>query len=102
MSRRRCCVTFALVAASVAVAGCVVTSRPVSLPNGAQGLAIDCSDGFHDIADCMNYAAQHCGGPYRIIAKEEHSTPMATQSNQTVIVSSSIERILIVQCGAEK
>lgn len=85
----------------LAIAGCV-TSRPVALPNGTQGLAIDCSEGGHDIADCMNYAAEKCGGPYRIFGQENHSRPVAsTPTPGNVIITNSVDRVLIVQCGSE-
>ena len=102
MSRNACSAVFTSLALSLAVAGCV-TSRPVALPNGTQGLAIDCSQGGHDIADCMNFAAETCGGPYRIFGQESHSTPTATSPTPgQVIITNSVARILIVQCGKEE
>lgn len=101
MSRKVYSAGFGALATSLALSGCVVPSRPVSLPNGAQGLAIDCSGGFFDIADCMNHAAEHCGGPYHIISKEEHSTPTTITTDKGVTVSSTRERIMIVECGKE-
>jgi hypothetical protein len=53
--------------------GCV-TSKPVALPNGHQGLAIHCPGAARDISDCMNEAARICGGPYTVISQESEST----------------------------
>lgn len=88
-------------ALSVTLAGCV-TSRPVGLPNGAQGLAVDCSQMGADIADCMNYAAKKCGGPYRILARENYSSANEdTTSPGTLLIPDSRARLLIVQCGKD-
>ena len=72
MKRKQCLLTLM----ALVLGGCV-TSSPVSLPSGAQGLAIECSAPAN-LADCMNYAAKKCGGPYRIFGQESHSTPTAT------------------------
>ena len=102
MSRKACSAVLASLALSMTVAGCI-TSRPVALPNGTQGLAIDCSQGGNNIADCMNYAAETCGGPYRIFGQEDRSKPVATTaSSGTVLITNSVSRVLIVQCGKEE
>jgi hypothetical protein len=89
-----------MVTLSVLLSGCV-TSRPVALPNGTEGLAVDCSRA-KNIADCMNYAAEKCGGPYRVFGQENSSTPMASSAGGTVSVTNSVDRVLIIQCGAEE
>jgi hypothetical protein len=87
-------------AASMTLSGCV-TSRPVALPNGSEGLAIDCSRA-DNIADCMNYAAEKCGGPYRVFGQENRKVPHASGSGDTVSITNSVDRVLIVQCGKEE
>lgn len=76
------------------VSGCV-TSKPVSLPNGSQGLAIDCG-GPYDVSDCMNEAAKKCGGRYTVI------TPASENSRGLMPVGGMLvnaqDRILIVMC----
>jgi len=47
---------------ALAIGGCV-TVKPVALPSGKAGHLISCSDS----AQCMNKAAEICGGPYEII-----------------------------------
>lgn len=88
------------VALSMTLSGCV-TSRPVALPNGTEGLAIDCSRA-RNIADCMNYAAEKCGGPYRVFGQENRKVPHASGSGDMVTITNSVDRVLIVQCGTEE
>lgn len=91
----------AVLSAAVALGGCV-TSRPVALPNGIQGLAISCPGTSRDIADCMNRAGKECGGPYRILTRDgEAVTGAAIPIGQNVFFASGVKRTLIVQCGAE-
>lgn len=98
VNRKECSAVLSVLALSMAAGGCV-TSRPVALPNGTQGLAIDCSHASN-IADCMNYAAEKCGGPYRVFGQENSSVPVASAVGDTVSVTNSVDRVLIVQCGA--
>lgn len=104
MKRKDCSAVLGVVALGVAlsmtVSGCV-TSRPVALPNGTEGLAIDCSHASN-IADCMNYAAEKCGGPYRVFGQENRSRPEASGSGDMVTITNNIDRVLIVQCGSEE
>jgi hypothetical protein len=93
--------TTAALLASLAVAGCV-TSRPVALPNGTQGLAVNCPGAARDIADCMNEAAKVCGGKYQILDREGNvvgGAAIATGNNSAVFVN-GIKRTMIVKCGA--
>lgn len=82
------------IVALLLLSGCV-TSKPVSLPNGSQGLAIDCG-GPYDVSDCMNEAAKKCGGRYTVI------TPVSDSPRGIVPVSgvfmNAQDRILIVSC----
>lgn len=101
MNRNECAAVLSVVALSVTLGGCV-TSRPVALPNGSEGLAIDCSRA-KNIADCMNYAAETCGGPYRIFGHENRSVPVTSSTPEgSVSVTNSVDRVLIVQCGAQE
>jgi hypothetical protein len=99
MNRTECSAVLSLVAL-MTLSGCV-TSEPVALPNGSEGLAIDCSHG-DNIADCMNYAAEKCGGPYRVFGQENRKVPHASGSGDSVSITNSIDRVLIVQCGKEE
>lgn len=84
------------------LAGCI-TSRPVTLPNGAEGLAINCPGTARDIADCMNRAGKECGGPYRILTREGGTvTAVAMPIGQNIFFASGTKRTMIVQCGAEQ
>lgn len=80
--------------APLLLGGCV-TSKPVSLPNGNQGLAINCSGRF-DLSDCMNKAAQVCGGPYQVIDGNSEGSGAVTVGNTFV---QAHKRMLIVSCG---
>lgn len=87
-------------AVCITLSGCV-TSQPVALPDGTEGLAIDCSYG-DNIAACMNYAAEKCGGPYRVFGQEKRKVPHASGAGDTVSITNSVDRVLIVKCGKEE
>jgi hypothetical protein len=92
--------TVAALLAVLAFAGCV-TSRPVALPNGTQGVAINCPGAARDIADCMNEAAKVCGGKYQILDREGNVVGgAAVASGNGAVFVSGIKRTMIVKCGA--
>ena len=80
---------------SIAIAGCVAP-KPVSLPDGAKGLAIDCSGTANTWASCMNDAAKACNGPYKVISQDGGSSGGAVVGN---VLIAAIDRTMIVQCG---
>jgi hypothetical protein len=78
--------------------GCV-TSRPVSLPNGTKGIAVNCPGMARDIADCMNEAAKVCGGKYEILTREGLVAGGATtQVGNSALYVQGVKRTLIVHC----
>jgi hypothetical protein len=81
--------------------GCV-SSRPVTLPDGTQGISIRCPGAARDIADCMNEAARICGGPYHVYGSDQTDVggAMAPAGNGAVFVR-GIHRTMIVSCGAK-
>lgn len=82
------------------LAGCV-TTKPVSLPSGKQGLAINCPGTKRDISDCMNEAARACGGPYRILDQNSESNGGAVVPvGNGGVFAASRHRTMIVSCGA--
>jgi hypothetical protein len=92
--------TVAALLAVLSIAGCV-TSRPVALPNGTQGVAINCPGAARDIADCMNEAAKVCGGKYQILDREGNVVGgAAVASGNSAVFVSGIKRTMIVKCGA--
>lgn len=81
------------------ISGCV-TARPVALPNGTQGYAIQCPGAARDISDCMNKAAQVCGGKYNILDREGNVVGgAATAWGNSAIFVQGIHRTLIVSCS---
>ena len=77
-----------------------ITSRPVALPNGTKGYAIECSGAARDISDCMNKAAEVCGGKYQILDRDGNVAggAIAPVGNGSVFVP-AIKRTLIVSCA---
>jgi hypothetical protein len=75
-----------------------VTSRPVALPNGAQGFDINCPGTARDIGDCMNEAARICGGKYQIVDREGNVVGGAAVSagNNSAVFVQGIHRTMIV------
>jgi hypothetical protein len=83
------------------LAGCVVAPapKPVSLPNGQQGLAIKCSGTRHNWSDCMNAAGVACGGAYDVISQNGESVGgMAMPARNSTLWAHAIHREMIVQC----
>lgn len=86
---------------AIGVSGCV-TARPVALPNGTQGYAIECPGAARDISDCMNKAAQVCGGAYHILDREGNVVGgAATTWGNSAIFVQGIHRTLIVSCSSK-
>lgn len=84
---------------AVALSACA-TARPVALPNGTQGYAIHCSGAALDISDCMNKAAEVCGGKYNILDREGNVVGgTATVIGNSAIFVQGIHRTLIVSCN---
>lgn len=80
------------------LAACV-TQKPVSLPNGSQGYAIDCSRGNKGISACMNRAAELCGGRYEIVMQESGSNGgVANTFGNSSVITNAVTRTLVVQC----
>lgn len=80
------------------MSGCV-TFKPVSLPNGTQGFAIDCSGGEHDISDCMNKAAEVCHGPYQMLNQDGSTAAVGVVPVGTGALFVPMQRrVLIVGC----
>lgn len=80
------------------LAGCI-TAKPVALPSGEQGFAIDCG-GPYEVSDCMNKAAEVCRGPYHIVDQSAASGggAMMPAGNGAIFVPAN-ERIMVVGCG---
>jgi hypothetical protein len=88
----------AILAATAGISGCV-TARPVSLPNGTQGYAIRCPGAARDIGDCMNKAAETCGGKYQILDRDGNvSGGVATAVGNSAVFVQGVHRTLIVSC----
>lgn len=93
-----------VLAAAVALSGCIVpiarAPTPVSLPDGTKGYALHCPGRHRDISDCMNQAAQVCGGKYQILGNDKDAGPtVATTVGTTTVMGARIDRTLIVSCA---
>lgn len=79
-------------------AGCV-TTKPVSLPSGQQGVAVHCSGAARSWSDCMNAAGAACGGAYDIVSENGESVGgMATPVGNSAMFVHAIHREMIVSC----
>lgn len=91
--------TFALIGALL-LTGCV-TTKPVALPSGQQGIAVNCPGNGFSIADCMNKAAEVCGGPYKVIdSSSEVSGGAVVPVGNGAAYGNFHKRQMIVSCGA--
>jgi hypothetical protein len=96
----RCVALLGALAAAASLCGCV-TERPVALPNGTQGYAINCPGAARDIADCMNEAAKVCGGKYQILDRDGNVVGGAAfATGNGAVWAQGVHRTLIVSCGA--
>lgn len=87
-----------IAATAALVAGCVPVPRPVSLPDGSTGYSVRC---HRDIGNCMNEAAQVCGGKYQILDRDGDVIGSAVMpAGNGAIVARGIRKTLIVRCGA--
>ncbi len=84
---------------AVLLAACVST-RPVALPSGQQGLAVHCSGAARSWSDCMNAAGAACGGAYTVISENGESVGgVATPVGNSTVFVRGIHREMIVACG---
>lgn len=79
------------------LAGCVAGPRPVVLPDGTQGLVLDCSGTARSYAHCMDAAAKACGGKYEIITQGASSPGAMNIGNG--MIANAIRREMVVKCG---
>lgn len=86
---------------ALAIAGCV-TTHPVAMPDGSQGIAINCPGSVGDIGNCMNEAAKICGGPYQLFNQESGARGGAfvPSGNGGGVFVPGYQSTLIVKCGA--
>lgn len=99
---RRASLAAILAVLSAGVLSACVTARPVALPNGTHGYAIECPGAARDISDCMNKAAQVCGGTYNILDRDGNVVGgVATPVGNSSIFVQGIHRTLIVSCGSK-
>jgi len=80
-------------------------AKPVTLPNGHQGYAVHCNGTHHDVGDCMNEAAQTCGGPYQVLTENGETVgsvgmAMPAGNGATAVTVHGIHRTMIFECGA--
>lgn len=75
-------------------------TKTVSLPDGTQGLAVQCNGTRSSITDCMNTAAAECGGRYEIITQDGGSPGGLYVPNGTGggMVMNAVRRSLVVKC----
>ena len=76
-----------------------VKTKPVVLPNGTQGYAINCPGTARDISDCMNKAAEICGGKYQILDRDGNvAGSPAIPRGRGAVWGQSVHRTLIASC----
>lgn len=85
-----------ILVAALLLAACHPT-RMVKLPDGTEGLVVDCSGTRKNISHCMDKAAKECGGPYEIISQDA-SSPGGMLLPNSNIIAHAINRSLIVKC----
>ena len=85
------------VLALLGLAGCT-TSRPLTLPSGAQGQAISCGGKFNSIADCYAKAGELCPAGYDVADAETDQRPVFLATQGTLLTANRTSRTLLVTC----
>ncbi len=78
----------------VALAGCA-TAKPVPLPDGQQGYAIEDCD---SMAECYKKAAETCGGKYTLMGNGSETTPVSTSGGGVVSATAIHQYNIMVKC----
>lgn len=81
------------------LAGCI-SNKPVALPDGTAGLAIDCSGTAYNWSHCMNKAAKACAGPYQVLSQDGNSPGVIVIPGAVPMLMNAINRTMLVKCGA--
>lgn len=81
----------------IALAGCSV-ARPMTLPNGAQGMLIGCNGIYLSMSDCYLKAGQTCPRGYDIIGVNGEAVPMIAVSAGSAVGTSIVSRSLMIRC----
>lgn len=80
----------AIAAAVSALAGCAATAEPMTTPNGRQGYLLQCDGSADSWASCYKAATAACKGTYKVIDRNESSTPTG--------LGPLVRRSLIAEC----
>jgi hypothetical protein len=91
---------YAICALVLTLSACV-TSRPIMLSNGSQGLAISCAGAARDYGECMSKAAKACGGAYRMVDRDGSVLGSANPPANNVFYMGAVHRTLIITCAEQ-
>jgi hypothetical protein len=64
-------------AAILTLAACAAQVKPMTTPDGNQGFLVACDGSADDWSSCYEAATKACQGKYRLIDRNESSTPTA-------------------------
>lgn len=78
----------------VAIAGCA-TAKPVPLPNGQQGYAIENCD---SMAECYKKAAETCGGKYTLMGNGSEATPVVSSGGGVISATAIHQYNIMIEC----
>ncbi len=96
----------ALLIVSVSLlAGCVI-SEPITLPDGTQGLSIECDGQVQGLAACYKKAAEECGTKGYTVVKEdrEQSRSGDVYADEDSLYGTEgevINRWIMIKCGRD-
>lgn len=68
---------FVIIVAALSLAGCAAVVKPMTTPDGKQGFLLSCDGSADDWSSCYEAATKACNGQYKIIDRNESSTPTA-------------------------
>ena len=70
-------IRFAIIFAALSLAGCAAVVKPMTTPDGKKGFLVSCDGSADDWTSCYAAATKSCNGKYKIVDRNESSTPTA-------------------------
>lgn len=83
----------AMAVAISALTGCAATVEPMTTPDGRQGFLVECNGSADSWASCYKTATSACKGTYKVIDRNESSTPTG--------LGPLVKRSLIAECTTQ-
>ena len=88
-----------MVFAALALTACASGLKTVALPDGRQGLKLDCSGAAYTFDWCESAAAKACHGPYQVLSKQSSGPYEPGEKLGAPMTFVGSARTMVVVCG---